>query len=24
MVTALDRGYRIEGITRDGWYILRR
>lgn len=22
MVGALDRGYRIEGITRDGWYIL--
>lgn len=22
MVGALDRGYRIEGITRDGWYLL--
>jgi predicted GNAT superfamily acetyltransferase len=21
MVTALDSGYHIEGITRDGWYL---
>lgn len=24
MVSALDRGYRVEGITRDGWYLLHR